>query len=398
MILTELESAGAVQTSYVRAGLDALEQTTGGLTQVLMRDGQGNTRALLNPSTNTISERYSYDAFGSLRSSPTNPATSQRYTGQQYDQASGLYQMRARYYNPVDGRFLSRDPYAMGAAHSSQHNRYVYGANNPVNGFDPSGELFIEMVGESKTNEEQRKKHINYHAGTGSSTGLDRGALWIDSILSAVFDSIFVTGSWALFSAFERFNGIVPDDRGSIHNIATLSLGTVHHLGGSTKRPPNTVTKAVTINAAPSTGICQWSGVGRNICKGIPKPGQYLKGIIEQVLSVMIQPVMPGSNVAVIEDVNEGENKYDSFMDVIAGGPWKYGHAEILIARWALANFDGPPTPHRVLDIVSSRSACESTKYGRLGGFLPCELALYEVKALPTYLFETSIFINLPFK
>ena len=32
------------------------------------------------------------------------------YRGEQYDSDLGLYYLRARYYNPVTGRFLSRDP------------------------------------------------------------------------------------------------------------------------------------------------------------------------------------------------------------------------------------------------------------------------------------------------
>ena len=32
------------------------------------------------------------------------------YRGEQYDPDLGLYYLRARYYNPATGRFLSRDP------------------------------------------------------------------------------------------------------------------------------------------------------------------------------------------------------------------------------------------------------------------------------------------------
>ena len=33
------------------------------------------------------------------------------YTGQQYDQTSGQYYLRARFYNPVLGRFVQEDEY-----------------------------------------------------------------------------------------------------------------------------------------------------------------------------------------------------------------------------------------------------------------------------------------------
>jgi RHS repeat-associated protein len=40
---------------------------------------------------------------------PTTP-NSYRYRGEQYDPDLGLYYLRARYYSPATGRFLSGDP------------------------------------------------------------------------------------------------------------------------------------------------------------------------------------------------------------------------------------------------------------------------------------------------
>lgn len=56
------------------------------------------------------------------------------YTGQQYDQASGQYYLRARYYNPVVGRFMQEDVYR-----GDGLNLYAYCGNNPVVYYDPSG-------------------------------------------------------------------------------------------------------------------------------------------------------------------------------------------------------------------------------------------------------------------
>ena len=51
------------------------------------------------------------------------------------DSLSELYFLRARYYDPVTGRFLGRDPIEFAQ-------RYAYGGNNPVLLIDPSG-LFV---------------------------------------------------------------------------------------------------------------------------------------------------------------------------------------------------------------------------------------------------------------
>ncbi len=56
------------------------------------------------------------------------------YTAQQYDQETGQYYLRARYYNPVVGRFLQEDTYR-----GDGLNLYAYCANNLVSYYDPSG-------------------------------------------------------------------------------------------------------------------------------------------------------------------------------------------------------------------------------------------------------------------
>ena len=56
------------------------------------------------------------------------------YTGQQYDQKTGQYYLRARYYNPVIGRFVQKDTYR-----GDGLNLYAYCGNNPVMYYDPSG-------------------------------------------------------------------------------------------------------------------------------------------------------------------------------------------------------------------------------------------------------------------
>jgi hypothetical protein len=51
----------------------------------------------------------------------------------------GLYSLRARYYNSLTGRFLSRDPEAGKPADPKTLHKYLYASGDPVNAFDPSG-------------------------------------------------------------------------------------------------------------------------------------------------------------------------------------------------------------------------------------------------------------------
>ena len=71
-------------------------------------------------------------------------------TGQQFDvkarefhtaSAHGLYYLRARFYDPTLGRFLTRDPLQGSAFEPQSINPYAYAANNPVNRTDATGLL-----------------------------------------------------------------------------------------------------------------------------------------------------------------------------------------------------------------------------------------------------------------
>ena len=61
------------------------------------------------------------------------------YRGEQYDSDLGLYYLRARYYNPNTGRFLSRDPEDGKAKIPASLHKYLYAGGDPVNARDPRG-------------------------------------------------------------------------------------------------------------------------------------------------------------------------------------------------------------------------------------------------------------------
>ncbi len=72
-------------------------------------DGLGSTTDLTDGSGNVIAG-YSYDVFGATRSQSGAGDTDFRFTGEQLDTQSELYYLRARYYDPSIGRFLSLGP------------------------------------------------------------------------------------------------------------------------------------------------------------------------------------------------------------------------------------------------------------------------------------------------
>ena len=62
-----------------------------------------------------------------------------RYCGEYYDAEIGTIYLRARYYDPIIGRFISRDSYSGKNEDPLSLNLYTYCHNNPIIGIDPSG-------------------------------------------------------------------------------------------------------------------------------------------------------------------------------------------------------------------------------------------------------------------
>lgn len=83
---------------------------------------------------------YTYDAFGNTIACEEQVHNRFRYLGEQYDTVSQQYYLRARYYNPVIGRFTQEDTY-----YGDGLNLYQYCANNPVRYKDPSGHGAVEQ-------------------------------------------------------------------------------------------------------------------------------------------------------------------------------------------------------------------------------------------------------------
>jgi RHS repeat-associated protein len=136
---------GTLAASYTNgvAINDILAMTRGGHRYSYLRDGLGSVVALADESGHIV-QRYSYDAFGNPLSAPGPVANPFTYTAQLYDQHSGLYYYRSRWYDPTTGRFLSQDP----VLHA---NPYPYVGNDPVNLTDPTGADFVEyFVDEAK--------------------------------------------------------------------------------------------------------------------------------------------------------------------------------------------------------------------------------------------------------
>ena len=147
-VIAEVDSSGNLQKSYTYGpGIDnrlSYTDRTTTNTYYYLTDHLGTIHAVVDETGTNIVESYEYDAWGRVRAvydssgaSLDESAIGNNYLwqGRWYSWKTGLYYFRARWYDPVTGRWLSKDPIGI----SGGLNQYVFCGNNPVNARDPLG-------------------------------------------------------------------------------------------------------------------------------------------------------------------------------------------------------------------------------------------------------------------
>ena len=136
------ETTNESTTSYVY-GLDMLSATDNNdVTTYFLQDGLGSTTGLTDDD-GSLTDTYAYDVFGAMKSQTGTSANAWRFTGELNDSsvARSPYYLRARYYDPALGRFLSQDPWPSNPMNPQTLNRYLYALNDPARFTDPNGYL-----------------------------------------------------------------------------------------------------------------------------------------------------------------------------------------------------------------------------------------------------------------
>jgi len=139
-LAVERNGAGSHLRSYAY-GLNRLSMLAGGQHYYFHPDSVGSTINVTSSSGQT-EWTYSYEPFGSAqtetKNDPMAPDNPNRFAGELLDTDTGLYDLRARVYDPANGRFGSLDPRPVSQA-SPYEGSYVYALNNPTTWVDPSG-------------------------------------------------------------------------------------------------------------------------------------------------------------------------------------------------------------------------------------------------------------------
>ena len=110
---------------------------------------QGDVIAILDAAGNVVVS-YVYDAWGAPIGKSGSMAETLgsvqpfRYRGYVFDEKTGLYYLRSRYYNPQWGRFVNADKLVSTFQKSSKHNLFSYCGNSVISYMDPDGLFAIQ--------------------------------------------------------------------------------------------------------------------------------------------------------------------------------------------------------------------------------------------------------------
>ena len=129
-VINETENGSLSASNIIAGGI--IGRITGGTSYMMLKNDHGDVVGLT--ANGEVKADYTYSAYGELIADGSNGINNPiRYAGEYTDEESGLIYLRARYYDPGLGRFISEDPIRDGM------NWYAYCYNNPVMFIDPSG-------------------------------------------------------------------------------------------------------------------------------------------------------------------------------------------------------------------------------------------------------------------
>jgi RHS repeat-associated protein len=128
---------GSATTNYLY-GIGRLASVAGSTRMWYGTDALGSVRLTLSDIGTPLSA-VDYDPWGTPES---GSVPTFGFTGELHDSATGLVNLRARWYSTARGRFTSADSWMGDQAHSQSLNAYGYVGNNPVGLTDPSGHCY----------------------------------------------------------------------------------------------------------------------------------------------------------------------------------------------------------------------------------------------------------------
>ncbi len=124
-------------TNTYLCGLNRISQSNSETSGTSLGDALGSVRQLASTS-GSISISRNFEPYGTIYGSMGSKTTSYGFTSEWMD-GNGLVNLRARYYAPISGKFITKDTWQGNLKQPISYNKWLYTNGNPINFSDPSG-------------------------------------------------------------------------------------------------------------------------------------------------------------------------------------------------------------------------------------------------------------------
>jgi RHS repeat-associated protein len=205
------EGPAAVLTRNIPAGgVTAIKHGPAGSWTFAFSETTRGTRYAVDQTTGAFVQNVDYQPYGEVKNpSGATPGTtnyvSEQFNGGDFLQAFGVVELGARLYDPVIGRFLSRDPLLVPRS-ASKTNPYAFAHNDPINKVDPTGMDPVQNVSSTSSNPRNPNEHDDpgYTSMCAGAEGCPQTAADKDNIYSGVNVPLALRPPSVSFDSFEQ--------------------------------------------------------------------------------------------------------------------------------------------------------------------------------------------------
>ncbi|EMS70409.1 RHS repeat-associated core domain-containing protein [Ruminiclostridium cellobioparum] len=215
-VILETDASNNIKARYVKGINYIAKADAAGKESYFLYNGHGDVVQTVD-AAGTVENQYDYDIWGNPTLTVETTSNAIRYTGEFYDEETGLYYLRARYYDPYLGRFTTEDSYWGEDDNPLSLNLYTYCENDPIQYVDPSGHRMSD-------------NELDFFFGKGASQLFDDNGNYkkgtVAMMVEGVGAIVNVDTSKALDSRKYGYTIMTPDTKvyGNIDNYSNIDV------------------------------------------------------------------------------------------------------------------------------------------------------------------------------
>ena len=304
-----LERTGNQDTRNIY-GMNLISRENSTAKYHLMYNGHRGVTQLVSNGVSVAS--YYYDDWGSVTEETggqlarNNPF---RYSSYYYDAELGIYDLKARFYDPEIARFLQEDTFRGNPRDALSLNRYTYVHNNPLIYYDPTGHAKLATHPTVQANKDRKNKvyttlsdgtMVQIAGMTITNTGSGYNNITIQEMYLSNGQTATINSNMTVNNFYN--NGTV-NNNSSINTIYMGNGSTLNNNSGGTVNTIN-VNNGVTANVNNSGTIKNPINVGNNSTLNLANSGNGTVG------NNILGGVISGNNSNINVNISGGSVGY----------------------------------------------------------------------------------------